>query len=61
MGYRARVHHGQGSKMTLPEVADRLRKAIAELIELDEKSGGAIDLSAAIETLERAIRELEAH
>jgi hypothetical protein len=45
--------------MTLPEVADRLRAAIAELIKLDEESGGAIDLSEAIDALRRAIRELE--
>ena len=41
------------------EVLIRLRAAAAELISIDEESGGAIDLSSAIEALQRAIRELE--
>jgi len=41
------------------EVLIRLRAATIELINIDEESGGAIDLSLAIEHLQRAIRELE--
>jgi hypothetical protein len=41
------------------EVITRLRAAVLELINIDEESGGVIDLSAAIEHLQRAIRELE--
>ena len=37
----------------------RLQIAVIELIKLDEESGGAVDLSEAIEILQRAIRELE--
>ena len=40
--------------MTPPEVLIRLRAAVVELIKLDDESGGAIDLSTAIETLQRA-------
>lgn len=45
--------------MTPAEVLIRLRAAVVELIKLDEESRGAIDLTAAIETLQRVIRELE--
>jgi hypothetical protein len=45
--------------LQLREVLIRLRAATAELIEIDEESGGAIDLSLAIESLRQAIRELE--
>jgi ABC-type hemin transport system substrate-binding protein len=41
------------------EVLTRLRAAVVELTSIDEESGGAIDLSFAIETLRQAIRELE--
>jgi hypothetical protein len=47
------------SPETEREVLIRLRAATAELIDIDEQSGGAIDLSLAIEHLQRAIRELE--
>jgi hypothetical protein len=43
----------------LAEVLARLRAAVAELTSIDQESGGAIDLSAAIESLQRAIIELE--
>jgi len=43
------------------EVLARLKRATAELIKLDEESGGKIDLSSVIEKLQRAIAELEAH
>jgi hypothetical protein len=48
-------------KMTpqLSEVLARLRAAIVELTSIDQQSGGAIDLSLAIEALRRAIIELE--
>jgi hypothetical protein len=45
--------------VTPSEVLTRLRAAVVELIRIDEEAAGAIDLSAAIETLQRAIRELE--
>jgi hypothetical protein len=41
------------------EILTRLQLAVIELISIDEASGGAIDLSLAIEYLQRAIRELE--
>ena len=41
------------------EILTRLQMALIELIAIDEASGGAIDLSVAIEALQRAIRELE--
>jgi hypothetical protein len=41
------------------EILTRLKLALIELIKIDEESGGAIDLSEAIEYLQRAIRELE--
>jgi hypothetical protein len=41
------------------EVLTRLQLAVVELIRIDAASGGAIDLSQAIEYLQRAIRELE--
>jgi hypothetical protein len=41
------------------EILTRLQMAVIELIKLDEKSGGAVDLSLAIEHLQRAVRELE--
>jgi hypothetical protein len=41
------------------EIITRLQMAIIELIKLDEESGGVVDLSLAIEHLQRAIRELE--
>jgi hypothetical protein len=53
---------GRGSKvkLRLDEVLIRLRAAVVELTSIDEDSGGAIDLSLAIELLQRPIRELEA-
>lgn len=48
-----------GEKPSDREVLNRLRAAAAELAWIDEESGGAIDLSVAIEHLQRAIRELE--
>jgi hypothetical protein len=45
--------------LTEGEILIRLRTAVVELDSLDAESGGAIDLSAAIETLRRAITELE--
>jgi hypothetical protein len=45
--------------LTEGEILHRLRAAVVELTSIDDESGGAIDLSAAIETLRRAITELE--
>jgi hypothetical protein len=45
--------------LTEREILIRLREAVVELTNIDQESGGAIDLSAAIESLQRAIRELE--
>jgi hypothetical protein len=50
---------GDDKPATEREVLIRLRAAVIELIDMDEESGGAIDLSLAIEHLQRAIRELE--
>lgn len=50
---------GAEQMTSLSEVLIRLRAAVAELIKLNEESAGAIDLSSAIEVLERAVRELE--
>jgi hypothetical protein len=44
--------------MTEREILTRLQAAVIELIKIDEAAEGAIDLSVAIEALQRAIREL---
>jgi hypothetical protein len=50
---------GSEKPTTEGEVLIRLRAATAELIKLNQESGGAIDLSSVIEQLQRAICELE--
>jgi hypothetical protein len=53
-------HYWLGTpRPTEREILTRLQMAVVELIAIDEASGGAIDLSLAIEYLQRAIRELE--
>ncbi len=47
------------SPVTRTGILNKLKLAIAELEKLDEQSGGAIDLTAAIDALRRAIIELE--
>jgi hypothetical protein len=47
--------------LTEGEILARLRAAVTELTSIDQDSGGRIDLSSEIDSLLRAIRELEAH
>jgi len=49
---------GGDKPATEREILTRLQAAVVELIRIDEEAAGAIDLSAAIEALQRTIDEL---
>ncbi len=49
---------GDEKPATEREILTRLQAAVVELIRIDEEAAGAIDLTVAIDSLQKAIREL---